>query len=160
MKTSVRLQEAFEYMKWPVIVGAILIVAMLFILIGYQVYCRRKKQTGSQKTAPERIAPKRSIGALRGIYLARIEKLEKDLQEGKTESRDCFQQLSAIVRSFVWEVTEKDVTTCTLEEIRQMNLPSLTELVSEFYEPEFGAKQNGDAYSAIHHTKKVITEWN
>ena len=74
--------------------------------------------------------------------------------------RHCYQKLSKYVREFVADLSGIKVNKCTLNDIKQMNMPVLASLIEEFYEVEFAKVSVGDAEAAIAKTKRIIETWN
>lgn len=75
------------------------------------------------------------------------------------EPRKGYQLLSRLVRNFVKEYANVDVTTKTLAEIRSMGFPVLTALVEEYYAPEFSLDEEGNVLESIDKTIKAIKSW-
>ena len=47
----------------------------------------------------------------------------------------------------------------TLEDIKKINMPILSKLVEEYYNPEFERVSKGNVLESIGKTKKVIENW-
>ena len=60
---------------------------------------------------------------------------------------------------FVFEVTGIKVQHYTLTEIRRVNIPQLTNLVREYYEPEFARETRADVRASIFRTRSLIESW-
>ena len=58
-----------------------------------------------------------------------LDKLSKEVEENKVNSREAYQKLSTIIRYFVYEVTNIKVQNYTLKEIKKINRPILYELI-------------------------------
>ena len=63
--------------------------------------------------------------------------------------------ISVLIRLFVYELTGLEVQSCTLKDIKKLNIPVLYELIKEYYDPEFSKISKGNIK-----TKEVISRWN
>ena len=63
-------------------------------------------------------------------------------------------------RSFIFETTNIKVQNYTLNDISKINMPTLYELVSEYYDPEFSRISKGNIINSIAKTREVIVKWN
>ena len=63
------------------------------------------------------------------------------------------------IRMFVYEVTGIKVQKYTLTEIRRVNIPQLTNLVREYYEPEFAREARADVKTSLYRTRMLIESW-
>ncbi|MCR5804397.1 MAG: hypothetical protein K6G47_09030 [Clostridia bacterium] len=157
MRTGVGVQNPASYAIWPMI---ILIVVILGI-IGYSIYTYfRKKQ--KKKAPPKPIVvktPPPNLYALKEKYIAELDNLSRDFINEKVSLRIGFQQMSSIIRHFVFEATGIQVQNYTLDEIRTVGLPRLDELVTEYYNPEFARMSKGDFVESMNKTKRVIEQW-
>ena len=61
---------------------------------------------------------------------------------------------------FVYEVTKINVQKLTLKEIKKYKLPILTELVEEYYVPEFAKEEPNSIEKSLEKTRKAIEKWN
>ncbi len=156
MDTSVEMQEAFSCRMWPVTVGVavLLIFAVLFLVSG--TIAKRRNRTKKKIVYPN-IAI--NLSGIKQRYLAQLCELQRNLRSGKVEIRVAYQAMSGCIRDFVYEVTGIKVTNYTLNEIRELHMPVLEELISEFYEPEFAIETAEDGVEAIEKTKRTIERW-
>lgn len=152
MKTSVNFQEPFSYNIW-LIVSLVVLLAIIVILAVVSNYAKKKKEE-----KPKEIVKPKNLDEIKKEYLEQIKKLEDNL--GTITNRKAYQNLSIIIRSFVFEATKINVQKCTLKEIKQYNLPVLTELVEEYYAPEFSKNEEGVISSSIEKTRKAIEKWS
>ena len=97
---------------------------------------------------------------LRIKYYKLLEELLQKVQGEHISLRHCYQKLSKYVREFVADLSGVKVNKCTLNDIKQMNMPVLASLIEEFYEVEFAKVSVGDAEAAIAKTKRIIETWN
>lgn len=75
------------------------------------------------------------------------------------EERQKYNLLSDVLRSFVTEVTGVNVRNKTLAEISKMKNPVITNLIKEFYEPEFSLNSDFSVEESIQKTREVISSW-
>ena len=85
---------------------------------------------------------------------------EADLRSGKISIRQAYQNMSSCIRGFIFEATGIPVEKYTLSEIRKVNIPALTQLVEEYYEPEFARFTYADVNQSIYKTRKVLELWH
>lgn len=93
-------------------------------------------------------------------YYGMLYKLENNCRANKMSNRKAYQELSKIIRHFVYAATGIKVHNYTLQEIKETNIPGLYDIVSECYAPEFAIDKNGDIYGSITKARKVIEGWN
>ena len=173
---SVELQEPISYSLYILITG---LVMMAVALVVFYVFWKRfiDFKNGNRKTLrPKKKAPV-VLSVLRRKYLRQIARLEKGLVEQKVDARTAYQELSRIVRAFAGEATGIQIQNYSLAEVKFLNIPQLTTLISAIYKPEFEINtplifvQNQDEQSresavfnealerAIAQTKGVISSW-
>ena len=157
MKTSVELQAPFQYMiLW-------LILAVLFIagVIVAQVLLRKK--LGDRLKKAKQIKLKRiaesTLEGLKKKYIGELTCIEMDLRNQKITVRQAYQKMSICIRLFVHDVTGIKVQKYTLSEIKKVNMPQLTNLVREYYEPEFALESRTDVMGSVQRTRAVIESW-
>ena len=157
MKTSVELQAPFQYMiLW-------LILAVLFIagVIIAQVLLRKK--LGDRLKKAKQIKLKRiaesTLEGLKKKYIGELTCIEMNLRNQKITVRQAYQKMSICIRLFVHDVTGIKVQKYTLSEIKKVNMPQLTNLVREYYEPEFALESRTDVMGSVQRTRAVIESW-
>ena len=96
---------------------------------------------------------------IKNKYLYNIQILIEDLNANKISERIAYQSLSRLIRNFIYEVTNIKVQYYTLEDIKKINMPILSKLVEEYYNPEFERVSKGNVLESIDKTKKVIENW-
>ena len=154
MKTSVNFQGPFSY-NLGLIIG---LVGILFFLVIAVIVINYKRKHEVKK--PRQIVKPKNIEDIKKEYLNKIKELEEKLENKQISNRKAYQNLSLIIRLFVYEVTKINVQKCTLQEIKQYKLPVLTELVEEYYVPEFSKEEYDGISSSIEKTRKAIEKWN
>ena len=157
MKTSVDLQAPFNYFIVWIILAVLFIAGVIFA----QIYLRKKlgdrlkreKQIRIKKIAETTLEGKKKK------YLAELSYIETDLVNNKITIREAYHKISHTIRMFVFEVTGIKVQHYTLTEIRRVNIPQLTNLVREYYEPEFARETRADVRASIFRTRSLIESW-
>lgn len=156
METTVKLQDLYAYSILPISIIVILIIAItIYILIE-----KIKKKNEIVKIEDVKIIEPKNIKAIQNKYLKRLDNLRKKLELNKITIRIAYQGLSTLIRYFIFEVTDIKVQNYTLSEIETLNMPFLTELIQEYYAPEFAKQSIGDIKQAIEKTRKVVEKWN
>lgn len=156
METTVKLQDLYAYSILPISIIAILVIAItIYILID-----KIKKKNEVVKIENVKIVEPKNINAIKNKYLKRLDNLRKKLELNKITIRVAYQGLSTLIRYFIYEVTDIKVQNYTLSEIETLNMPFLTELIQEYYAPEFAKQSIGDIKQSIEKTRKVVEKWN
>ena len=157
METTVELQAPFMYLIiWP-----ILAAVFIGLVVFFQIYFR-KKLGDRIKVEKQRRLKKISEATLEGKkkkYIGELLYIEYDLRDRKITVRQAYQKMSTCIRGFVRDVTGIKVDKYTLTEIKKIRIPLLTELVREYYEPEFALESRADVISSIRRTRSVIEGW-
>lgn len=157
MKTSVELQDPFSYM----IIWLILAILILAAFVFTQVYFRKK--LGDELRKAKKIKLKKiSEATLEGKkrkYITELDFIEMDLRNNKIDKREAYQKMSKVIRMFVHDVTGINVQKYSLMEIKRVNIPQLTQLVREYYEPEFALSSSADTMTSLFRTRNTISSW-
>ena len=132
---TVELQGPFSFRILWLAAGICLLLAALILGIVFRrlLFRRRSRQDTPKIRRPDG----GDIPRIKQKYLADLLKLETEVREGGIHARETYQRLSLLIRSFVFEMTGIRVQEYTLQDIRRLRLPVLTELVQEYYVPEF-----------------------
>ena len=158
MQTSVKLQDPFSYSIYPVLIILVLLVLLtVYIIIKYR---RKNKIPKNIEETKIKEIDEKDINKIKEKYLKKLETVEEKLNSNKISVRHAYQMLSAIIRYFVFEVTNIKVQNYTLREIEKLKMPALTELIEEYYAPEFAEYSLGNIKASIEKTRKVIEKWN
>lgn len=158
MQVSVELQEMFSYSNIILIICIILLVlCVVFIIVKVIKHLKSRTKTSPKVTNTSR---RPFIPSIKQKYIDKINKLEVKLNNNKVSNRQAYQQLSKIMRIFIYEVTNVKVQKYTLSEIKLLNIPHLYELISEYYEPEFSKNSMGDINLSLKKAREVIVKWN
>lgn len=151
MQIQTELKPMFSYSFIPIL---IIIIAIISIIIIPKL--TKKKEIKKQIVIPNH----KDLMEIKKRYLFKIQELENNFNNKKITNRKAYQELSNIIRNFIFEATNIKVQNYTLKEIEKINMPILYELVSEYYDPEFSIISVGNIISSINKTKTVIEKWN
>ena len=157
METTVELQAPFQYMIiWPIL-AVILLAAAIFM----QVYFRKKLGDRLKKEKQIRLKKitEATLEGKKKKYIGELVYIERDLMNRRITVRQAYQKMSLCIRMFVRNVIGINVERYTLTAIRAVNIPQLTELVKEYYEPEFARETRTDARQSILKTRMLIEGW-
>lgn len=150
MQIDTELREMFSYSIILIIPLLLLIILLLIIIL------HKKKDIKNVKI----IQPSsKNLIDIKSKYLYNIQILIVDLNTNKISERIAYQSLSRLIRNFIYEVTNIKVQYYTLEDIKKINMPILSKLVEEYYNPEFERVSKGNILESIDKTKKVIENW-
>ena len=116
---------------------------------------RKKREKKPKVHAPKR----KPLSVLKWEYLQRLEYLERGIMAGSYTKRAAYQELSMLIRTFVYDATGIKVQNYSLQEIRRVGIPGLTALVQEYYEPEFARQSMADIRASLFRTRKAIQLW-
>lgn len=154
MQIDVNLKAPFSYSWIPIIILlVVLLLPFLYLLLKKLGVFNLKKNNILNFTAKD-------INSIKYKYLSKLNDLELNLNDKKITSRKAYQELSVLIRLFVYELTGLEVQSCTLKDIKKLNIPVLYELIKEYYDPEFSKISKGNIKASIEKTKEVISRWN
>ena len=154
MQIDVNLKAPFSYSWIPIIILlVVLLLPFLYLLLKKLGVFNLKKNNILNFTAKD-------INSVKYKYLSKLNDLELNLNDKKITSRKAYQELSVLIRLFVYELTGLEVQSCTLKDIKKLNIPVLYELIKEYYDPEFSKISKGNIKASIEKTKEVISRWN
>lgn len=162
MPISVNLQDMFSYSLLLTIgLGLLVVIPIVILLIvklkGYKLPKRKKK---AKPVQPKPVS-KRTSDQIRAYYLKMINEIEKKYNNKEIDDREAYLQLSSAVRGFVQERTGVRAMNLTLHEISGLGMPSLHNLIAEFYRPEFSFEsENANTPKSITDARTVVEKWN
>ena len=159
MQTSINLQDPFTYSIIPLII----VIGLAVLETWYFIYSKKTKEKAKVKENEVKVIPERNIKnipVIKGKYLNQLDSIEYKYANQMIELRTAYQLISEAIRLFVFEITDITTQNYSLTEIKKLNIPSLYELIEEYYEPEFASKSIGDFSSSINKARRVIKEWN
>ena len=149
MQLNINLNNPFYYAIYPLIIVILLFVITIIVLLCFNIKCKKRdKQT---------ITITKDINSIKEKYLKELDNLSNNINS--LSKRKIYNKLSIIIRKFILEITNIDVLKYSLNEIKSININSLTELVTEYYEPEFSKESNANPITSINKTKEVISKW-
>jgi hypothetical protein len=156
MEIDVKLQKPFSYAFWPIIAVAII---MVLLIIGFIVYKIMKKSMRKKPSVVQEYKAK-DPHHTKLKYLKELNSILADLNAEILNARIAYQRTSLCIRKFTYEMTGVKVQNYTLDEIKLLQLPTLENLVNEYYVPEFSKDTAGDVIASIEKTRRAIEEWN
>lgn len=165
MNTTVKLQPLYSY-SWQV-----LLILFSLVLLPLIIYCVIKlikllsgKSAKKKTKAGKKIKKATNLVKLKEEYLSKVNDVENKKNNNSINARQAFIELSFLVREFVQLATGVNTSNLTLGEIKELSMPSLTELIEEFYRPEFDTEEESVQFLENHNpfadARKVVTEWN
>lgn len=153
MQIDTNLKPPFSYSLIPIIV-------VLVILLFPFIYLILKKLGVFNIKKKVKEFSSKDINSIKYQYLNKLNDLERALDSKEITSRKAYQELSMLIRLFVYELTGLEVQSCTLKDIKKLDIPVLYELIKEYYDPEFSKISRGNIKASIEKTKEVISRWN
>lgn len=96
----------------------------------------------------------------RSRYIELIDDVGVAHFRAEISGREAHQQLSSLVRGYAAETSGFPATSMTLTELRQLNLPGLTDAVAQYYPSEFGTRERGSVADSIEEAKRVVQQWH
>ena len=165
MVTTVELQAPFSYSWWVYLIAAVLLLSALSLIIYVihglvKIFRKRKKLPPVPqhiKLTPERIE------ILRKQYISQVHDIQVAYSSGQIDLRDGYQRLSAVIRSFIHEVTGINVQNYTKKEVKALGIHKLDILMEEYYVPEFAEDERGrdkDLVKSCQTAMGVIKTWS
>lgn len=159
MQTTINLQDPFKYSVFPLIIVALLLIA----ITCYLIYLKKGKRKPNVEQIEIKKIPEKNIKdvpVIKRKYMKILEEIENKYEKGEIKLRKAYQMISEAVRLFVFEITDITTQNYSLAEIKKLGMPDLYELIEEYYEPEFASKSVGDFKASINKARRVINEWN
>ena len=92
--------------------------------------------------------------------IAELDSLEKEYKDNKVSYRNTYVRISDIIRSFIFDATKINVQNYTLQDVEKLDMPVLTELMKEYYKPEFSYNEQGNVIESINKTREAIRKWS
>ncbi len=152
MQVQTELRPMFSYSFLAIIFITIFTILIFFIMK----YFKKKNNIKNEIIIPKQ----KDLLLIKKDYLIKLDNLINELNENKISNRKAYQNLSSLIRNFIYEVTNIKVQNYTLTDIKKINMPILYELVSDYYDPEFAKISKGNIKVSINKTKMVIERWN
>ena len=162
METTVNLRRLFVFSRLPIAITAavlgLLTLAIIFMFL-YDLLKDLKRKEKAQ-VVQEKVFVKPDMTKLKAEYLALLDGIEAKFNEDTTAVRPAYEGMSRVVRDFVYRATGTEVDKFSLFEISQTEFGSLTELVGEYYQPEFDSISEGDVRASLAKSRRLVSEWN
>ena len=144
------------------VLGAIALTAIVFFLI--KVFGILRKQKAASRPAARKIAMSPDmIYRVKNQYIGRVQALLNNYTQNKVDKREGYQQLSALIREFVHEVTGINVENFTIKEVKAFGIKKLDVLMEEYYVPEFAEDEKAkdrDFAESCNKAVGVIKAWS
>ncbi|MBR3032656.1 MAG: hypothetical protein IKH92_06525 [Clostridiales bacterium] len=160
MQTSVDLQDPFSYSIVPIIIISAIILVSLIALITVLILRKKKNRPVKQKVEAAPVFRIKSKELAQREYLDKIAVLEQKYLAGQIDARSVHQELSAIVRMFVHDLTGINAQNFSLNELKAHNIYQISNLIEEFYAPEFAERSDKETTNSIQEAREVIIRWN
>ncbi len=154
METKVQLQDSYHFL--PIIV--LLMILLILAAIALQIIFRIKYRKNADRIKVHRPA-KKTLPIIKSEYIGKMDNIYQNLMNRTITVREGYHMMSCIIREFVKEVTGINVDSYTLKEIRRVNIPELTQLMQEYYVPEFAERTHFDVMNSLQKTRSVIERW-
>ena len=150
MKIDVPLRDPFTF-SWSLPVLLSIILLLLLLLVDFIVMAKVLPHFEKVRLYLKQSSKKRA--------LSEIELLMNDVNNNQVDNKLAYFRLSKIIRKFIYRSTNINVTSISLKEAKMLKLPQLSELMNEYYRPEFSENDFGHIEESIMHTKEVIEKW-
>lgn len=162
MPISVDLQDMFSYSLLLTIGLGLLVVLPIIILVIFKLKgVKLPKRKRKPKPIKPKVISKMAADQIKSKYLKTINEIETKFKAHEIDDREAYLQLSSAVRGFVQEMTGVRAMNLTLHEISGLGMPSLHNLIAEFYRPEFAFDSEGaDTPKSIADARTVVEKWN
>ena len=160
MQTSVDLQDPFSYSTLPIIILASVVIVSLIALITVILIRKRMKAPVKVKKEEIPVFRLKSKESAQKEYLAKIAVVEQQYNSGAMDARAAHQELSAIVRMFVHDLTGINAQNFSLNELKAHNIYQISSLIENFYAPEFAERSEKETAQSIQEAREVILRWN
>ena len=160
MSITVELQDMFVYSKAPFLGMMAVVVATGILGVVLYIIKKGKKEVKQEQPVQVPVTPVTTPYGIKEKYINLINGLEMKCRSGEVTNKIAYQELSGIVRHFVYEMTGIEVHHHTLDEIRHLNMPMLFHVIEECYAPEFSKDKDGDIYTTINKARMVVKQWN
>ena len=155
-RIMVGLQDMYSYSVWLIII--LVIIALIPPVIWLiKLIKKRNKNVDTIVAEPVKAV---DLASIKLKYTGMLDEIIEKYKAGKLSDRHAYQQLSKVIRHFVYDVTKIKVQNYTLNEIRLLNIPMLYYLIDECYEPEFSKESGGNIIETCEKARQVISGWN
>ena len=153
---TVELEDMMSYSSIGLIVSIVLLVILL-VYVLLRIIIKQRKQKPEEITY---VPNAKKLEHIKNKYRNMLTNIEQKRSAEKISERIAYQELSKVIRHFVYDATGIKVQNYTLEEIGRVNIPNLYYLIAECYVPEFSGDDVGNVYDSINKARMVIEGWN
>ncbi len=140
--------------------GWVLILAVLGwgVVVWYRT--RRVRPGPAPRAVP--VHPGWRLARAKHVTIDQIDRIVWDVEQGRVDSRTAHRQLSAIVRTFIDEVSNAGTSRMTLSDIgsRGPGLGPVAHVVHQLYPGEFGTDPTRPVRPAAEAAKAVVAQWH
>lgn len=152
MQVQTSIRDLFQYSMLSLLIVIFLIAIVVLLIMLTKLI---------PKPAPPQIViiEPENKQSVQQKYIELINKLINKVNNKQLTNRAAYQELSILIRHFVFEMTQIKVQNYSLNEIKTLNMPHLSALVEEYYHPEFAYLSNSNILESINKTKEVIVRW-
>lgn len=156
------LYDPVVYSWWVPVVGVLLIA----LVVGYLVWAVRSTRRRPEDRLPPP-PPREAYGgdpfvAVRPVFLAKVDALERRYTAGELDARALHLELSAVVRDFASVRRGMDARVLTLSELRRIQgTKRLANLIETYYRPAFAryGAVGASTEHAVAGARRVISQW-
>ena len=156
MQTSVTLQDSYQFMILWVILALLFILVAIFLQAFFRIRNYRSKLDKPIKIKkPE----SETLAQIKERGLRELDQVYDDVVNQRITIRQGYLAMSCVIRTFVKDATGVSVDKYSLSEIEKIGMPNLTNLVREYYVPEFSRDTLYDIKLSYHKTRSVMLGW-
>lgn len=158
MLDKVDLQPNMAYQVRWLILGLILLLLVLvwsFLII----FLTRKRTTRTIDNSVLQTVPPVDLASLQSKYLALIDQVTVRHNNREISSRQAHQELSYLIRIFVYEARGQKLQTFTLSDLKRTSYTKIAETIEKYYIPEFSKIEAGNVLESVALAKEVISTW-
>ncbi len=140
-------------------VGLALLVAVA-CWYGFVLWSTRRKPQPNVSKLPAQEPVRPDLATLKAKYLALIAQVEAKVSQQATTTRAAHQELSLLVRYFVYETNGFRAQVLSLSDIKHTDFTAIANVIERYYPAEFAALEQGDIAAAITTAKELVTAWS
>ena len=156
------LNDPVLYSWWVPVVGVLLIALVIAYLVWAVRSTRRRPEDRLPPPPPRAMHGGDPFAAVRPVYLAKVDVLERRYTAGELDARALHLELSALVRDFASVRRGMDARVLTLSELRRIQgTKRLASLIETYYRPAFAryGTVGASTEQAVAGARRVISQW-
>ena len=153
MENADKLFPPVDYSPLWLILGIILFVAIA-VYITVILFCTRHKNP-----LPKIVKPV-DLPTLKNKYIALIDEVAALYQHKRISNRIAHQQLSSLIRYFIFEASGFRAHLMTLSDITKTKHQDLAGIIRQYYPSEFSRIESGDVAVSIDNAKRIVERWH